>query len=156
MHNNQVSAVLTEQDLDDVVGMIADIKKRMPFLVTLTNAEKNRLPKFGDKSLAFARKTLALAQKHDDFLPRSFSVEEMEKDVNLYVSLFSIIQPLSILVEKVSDTFRQVGAEAYNAALIVYNSAKQTGKKTGGLDSVMDEISKRFARKPKIKEEEAA
>jgi hypothetical protein len=147
MSKNQVSAVLSQPDLDAVVSMIADIKSRLPFLITLTAADKARMAKFGDKSLAFAHKALSLAQKIQDFLPRNFSVEEMEKDVNLYEALYSVIQPLSLLLEKVTDPFRQAGSEAYDAALIVYKSAQQAGKSTGGLDSVMEDFSKRFARK---------
>ncbi len=156
MPKNEVSAVLAKVDLDRVITLIADVKSRLPFLITLTPAEKAKMPGFGDKSLAFARKTLALAQKQQDFLPRSFSVEEMEKDVNLYEDLYSIIQPMSLLMEKLYDTFRKVGVEAYEAARIVYGSAKQAGKNTGGLDAIMDDIGKRFARKSKAKAAQTA
>ncbi len=40
------------------------------------------------------------------------------------------------------------GSQAYAAALIVYNYAKASGKGTG-LDSVVDEMGRRFARKPR-------
>jgi len=39
-----------------------------------------------------------------------------------------------------------VGSEAYAAALLVYNYAKASGK-GAGLDGVVDELGKRFARK---------
>jgi hypothetical protein len=147
MPKNRVSAVLARTDLDAVVKMIDDIKSRLPFLISLTEADKTALPRFGDKSLAFVKKALALAKKDSDFLPRSFNAAEMEKDVTLYESLYAILQPLNLLVEKVTDTFRETGAEAYSAALVVYASAKQEGKNAGGLESVMDEMSRRFARR---------
>lgn len=156
MARNQVSASLSPKDLKDAVAKIEEIKAMFPFLITLTNAEKLRLAKFGDKSLAFARKTLALAQKNQEFLPRNFSVEEMEKDVNLYEALYSVIQPLNQLLERVMDTFRKTGDEAYQAARIVYNSAKLAGRSTGGLDAIMDDLGRRFQRKSNAKKKESA
>jgi hypothetical protein len=154
MPRNEVSAVLSQQAQDKIIAMIADIKSLLPFLISLTEADKARMPGFGDKSLVFAQKTLNLAQKQADFLPRSFSVEEMEKDVNLYKALYSIIQPLNLLMEKLTDTFRKVGAEAFDAARIVYGSARQAGQSTGGLDAIMEDIGKRFARKARGKGKE--
>ncbi len=149
---NRVSATIIQKDIDDIVAMINNIKTKLPFLITLNEDEKSSLPKFGDKSLAFVKKSLELASKNQDFLPRNFNVEEMKKDAALYEALYSIIQPLNILMEKINDTYREIGAEAYTAALVIYNSAKQSGKDIGGLDNVMDELGKRFSRKYSGKE----
>jgi hypothetical protein len=144
---NKVSAVLEQQDMDKVVGLINDIKSAMPFLINLTEKEKAGLLKFGDKTLPFAKKTLVLAQKNQDFLPRNFDVAEFDKDLSLYESMTKVIQPLTQLMEKVMSTYRQTGHETYTAALIVYNLAKKAGKDTGGLDAIIDDIGKRFSRK---------
>jgi hypothetical protein len=119
----------------------------MPFLITLTEDEKASLPKFGDKSLAFVKKALELAKSNPDFLPRNFDVAKFEKDVVLYDQMSSIMQRMSLAMNKMSYTFREVGAEGYSGGLIVYNSAKQAGKDAGGLESVMDELGKRFYKK---------
>ena len=52
------------------------------------------------------------------------------------------------LQELVDDTAVAVGSEAYAAGLMVYNYAKASGKGTG-LDSMVNDLGRRFARKTK-------
>jgi hypothetical protein len=52
------------------------------------------------------------------------------------------------LLELVEDTQLLAGSEAYIAALEVYNSAHRTGKGSG-LDDLIDQVGKRFARRRK-------
>ena len=58
------------------------------------------------------------------------------------------------LQELLDDTYLAVGSEAYTAALQVYNYAKASGN-VGGLDTVVEEMGQRFARKSrKLKSED--
>ena len=150
MADNRVSATLAQADKDAVMQAIAVIKAKLPFLVDLSPEERRALPKMGDKSNAFVSKTLEVAKQNGDFLPRSFDVDEMAQDIALYQDLRSITLALTPLAELVDDTLVQVGSEAYAAALTVYQYAKNAGQ-GAALDSVADELSKRFARKSAAK-----
>ena len=147
MPTNKVSATMSATDLQDVLNAITTIGTKMPFLISLTLEERKSLAKFGDRSLAFVTKALELAIQRTDILPRNFDVNEFKKDVDLYNQLYSITQPLSLMLEKLDDTQKEVGSEAYSAALIVYQSAKMSGSDLGGLESVLDDLGKRFSRK---------
>jgi len=147
MPTNKVSATMSATDLQDVLNAITTIGTKMPFLISLTLEERKSLAKFGDRSLAFVTKALELAIQRTDILPRNFDVNEFKKDVDLYNQLYSITQPLSLMLEKLNDTQKEVGSEAYSAALIVYQSAKMSGSDLGGLESVLDDLGKRFAKK---------
>jgi hypothetical protein len=146
MTENRISGRLTGDDLNAVLTAIQTIKSRMPFLQSVGSEELKRLPKIGDKGLAFVKKALELAAQSDDFLPRSFDVQEMKNDVDLYEALLPIRIALAQLTEMVDETAALVGSEAYAAGLVVYNSAKMSGK-GAGLEGVLDELGKRFARK---------
>jgi hypothetical protein len=150
---NRVSAVLSAEDITAVNTAIGSINSKLPFLVDLSADEIKALPRFGDKSIAFVNKALELALQNDEFLPRSFNVDEFKKDVELYTKLYSILQPLRGLLEKVEDTYLEVGAEAYSAALVVYNSAKNSRQELTGLESVLDDLGKRFIMKSSPAEE---
>jgi hypothetical protein len=150
---NRVSAVLAAEDIDAVKTAISSIDSRLPFLVNLSPEEVKALPRFGDKSIGFVNKALELALQKDEFLPRSFSVEEFKKDVELYTKLYSVLQPLRGLAKKLENTFFEVGAEAYSAALVVYNCAKNSGQDLNGLETVLDELGKRFIMKSSPAEE---
>ena len=144
---NRVSAVIQQSDIDEITAAIGTINSKLPFLVDLSPDEIRELPKFGDKSVAFVKKAMELVNQTDSFLPRSFNIEEFRKDAALYDSLYSIIQPLKMLLEKLNDTYYLAGSEAYSAALVVYSGAKNARGDLPGMDDLLDEFSRRFARK---------
>ena len=136
---------LSVADREAVMKAIATIRE-LPFLIDLTNEQRRSLPKLGDKSRAFVSKALEVATQNSEFLPRSFDLDEMRQDVELFEALYPILLSLTQLQELVDDTVMEVGSEAYAAGLIVYNYAKASGK-GAGLDAVVDDMGRRFARK---------
>ena len=146
MPDNRVSAALSEADQQAVLAAIETIRQKLPFLIDLTPEQRRSLPKMGDKSRAFVGKALAIAQHNSNFLPRSFSVEEMERDVGLIESLQPIMVSLTRLFEQLEDSFTEVGSEAYSAALVVYQSARTAGEGES-LETLLDDMAQRFARK---------
>ncbi|MBD2451813.1 hypothetical protein H6G76_32780 [Nostoc sp. FACHB-152] len=155
MSRSPVSATLTVNDKEVLLQAITTIKEKLPFLIDLSNEERKALPKMGDKSRAFVSKALEIATQNPEFLPRSFDLEEMRKDVQLYEALYPLLLALSQLQELVDDTSLAVGSEAYAAALQVYSYAKASGQ-TGGLDTVVEEMGQRFARKSRKAKPQAA
>lgn len=147
---NRIDASLSIGDRDAVLGLIQDIRTKLPFLVDLTIEDRQSLPKMGDKSRAFVGQAVTLAEQNDDFLPRSFDVAEMRQDVDLTDQLLPILTALAQLTELVEDTYTLAGSDAYSAALIIYNSAKRNGQGEA-LDNLLDALGQRFARKAKDK-----
>jgi hypothetical protein len=148
MSKTPISATLAQTDREVVMAAVATIKEKLPFLIDLTADERKALPKMGDKSRAFVSKALEVATQNPNFLPRSFALEEMRKDVQLFEAMYPIVVALTQLQELVDDTCLAAGSEAYAAALQVYNYAKASGQ-GGGLDAVVSEMGQRFARKPR-------
>lgn len=147
MATDRVSATLTKEDYDAIMAALATIREKLPFLIELSAKEKTRINRLGDKSEAFVNKALELAKQNPDFLPRNFDTEEMERDLVLFKSLNAIAMGMSRLLEEIEDTEIAAGSEAYLAALIIYDYAKADGELTRGLDGVLDDLGKRFARK---------
>lgn len=146
--DNRIEATLTAANRDAVLDLIAQIRQLLPFLVDLTPEERQSLPKMGDKSRAFVQDALKLAEQDDSYLPRSFNVAEMRKDVDLTDALFPVMVALAQLSEFVADTYTLVGSESYTAGLVVYQSAKRN-RKGSALDGSLDALGQRFARKTK-------
>jgi hypothetical protein len=149
MATNRVSAQLSDKDRDEILAALATIKEKLPFLIGLSAEERKSLPRLGDKSQAFVKKALELARQHPGFLPRDFDVDEMANDFTLFESLAGVLTAMRKLTEEVEDTYTAAGSEAYVAALLVYNYAKASGVVMTGLDSAVDDLGKRFARKAK-------
>ena len=146
MPENRINATLSPADRDAVLAAIETIKQKLPFLVDLTPDERRTLPKMGDKSRAFVSRALDVAAQSSDFLPRSFDVDEMRRDVELADALQAITISLMRLSEMVDDTATAVGSEAYSGALVVYQYARQSGQ-GAALDGLLDAMGQRFARK---------
>ncbi|MFN6564637.1 MAG: hypothetical protein RMY28_033235 [Nostoc sp. ChiSLP01] len=148
MADNKVNAKLSSADREAVMQAIVTIREKLPFLIDLTTEERKALPKLGDKSRAFVSKALEIATQNPDFLPRSFNLNEMRQDIELFEALYPIMLSLTQLQELVDDTSVAVGSEAYAAGLMVYNYAKVSGK-GAGLETMVDDLGRRFARKAK-------
>lgn len=144
--NNRIDASLTAEDKAAVLAAIATIKQKLPFLIDLSPEDRRSLPKMGDKSRAFVSKAVEIASQNPDFLPRSFEIDEMRHDMELYEALQPIAFALTQLQELVDDTQIAAGSEAYVAALTVYNYARASGQGQA-LDGLADELGRRFARK---------
>jgi len=147
MPDNKVSAILEQANIDAINSAITSIKNNLPFLIDLSADERKALPKFGDKSVAFVNKANELVTQTDEFLPRNFDVEEFKKDVALYSKLYSVLQPLTMLMDKLEDTYMQVGSEAYASALVIYQQAKLNKDQLSGLEPIIDDLAKRFLQK---------
>jgi len=146
MSNSPISAQLSQADRDAVMAAIATIKAKLPFLIDLSAEDRKALPKMGDKSRAFVSKAMEVATQNPDFLPRSFDLAELQKDVQLFEALYPVLMSLTQLHDLVDDTCLAVGSEAYAAALQVYTYAKASGQGTG-LETAVEELGLRFARK---------
>jgi hypothetical protein len=146
MPNAPISAKMSDTNRETVLSAIATIKASMPFMVDLTVEDRKALPKMGDKSRAFVTKALEIATQNPDFLPRSFDLDEMRKDVELFDQLYPLLLSLNQLQEMLENTYTAVGSEAYTAALTVYKYAKVSDQ-VSGLEGIVDDLGQRFTKK---------
>jgi hypothetical protein len=144
MPYQNISAKLTETDLQDIKAALATIEAKLPFLVHLTVEERRKLFKMGNKSLAFVSNSLTAAQSNPDILPASFDLNEFSSDYQLATSLTEVHLRLQQLTEKVDDTLMAVSSEAMTSSLTVYDYVKTAAKKTPGLKAIADQLGDRF------------
>ncbi|NJN89478.1 MAG: hypothetical protein HC878_03270 [Leptolyngbyaceae cyanobacterium SL_5_14] len=139
-------AALSDSEQQDVMETIASIHLKLSFLINMTQAERRSLAKVGDKTRVFVQKAMEVVNRNDEFLPRSFDVDEMRRAVKLYESLYPILLSLGQLHELLEDTYYVAANEAYASARVVYQSAKAHGRGIG-VDTVVEELGTRFSRK---------
>ena len=144
MPYQNITATLSDADIQEIKAALQTIQNKLPFLVNLTADERRSLVKMGDKSLAFVNNSLNAAQANRDIFPASFDVEEFMRDYHLAVALTELLAGLRKLEEKVDDTLLAVGSEAMNSSLTVYNYVKTAAKNTPGLKSLAEQLGERF------------
>lgn len=142
---NRMSHIVSDDNRRQIMEHIAAINTLLPFLVGLKADERKKRLKPGDRDHAFIRKAYEVGPKVEEHLPRSFTMEEFKKDVELMDALYSVMVEVSQLAEKLSDTHAIVSSEAYAAALLVYRNAKDI-KEEKGLKKHIAELSRRFAK----------
>ncbi len=143
---NRITATLSEADRQAVLDAFQTIQTKLPFLVSLSPEERRELPKMGDKSVAFVRKSVEMAQEGSDYLPGAFDSAEFKSDLAIYDALLPVIQKATKVQEMIEDTMTVIGSDLFVAALDHYAAAKRNGS-TGGLDELMSVLGKRFSRR---------
>ncbi|MDE3058730.1 MAG: hypothetical protein KGJ59_12315 [Bacteroidota bacterium] len=146
---NRVDAELPQEDIAAIDASLNTVETKLPFLIDLTESERNSLNYLGDRNYHFVTNTLALVQHKSGFLPREFDDAGFAKDTALFVSLNTVRLELSALLRRVTDTMNVAGSEAFAAALVAYNAAKSSNVGTEGIDPYLDDLTQRFARKSK-------
>jgi len=115
-------------------------------LFNLTATERQSLRIMGDKSIAFVQKALEYAENNPALLPPYLSLAEAQKDFALTHDLYGILQQINTLQRAVEDTMMVAGSEAYDAALIFYNSVKGASRvNVPGSEAVYNDLQQRFA-----------
>lgn len=144
MPYQNITASVSEADIQQIKAALATIEEKLPFLITLTAEERRKLFKMGDKSLAFVNNSLNAAQSNPDILPASFDLDEFLRDYQLATTLTDILFRLQQLTEKVDDTRMAVSSEAMSSSLTVYNYVKAAAKITPGLKIIAEQLGDRF------------
>lgn len=146
MSNNLKQTAFSSSDQKEAMQAIATLQQKLPFLVNLSPEERRSLPKIGDKTRIFIQKAMEVVTQNSDFLPRSFVVTEMQREVELYEGLYPVLLAIAQLHELLDDTYMAAGNDAYISARTVYSSAKINGRGIG-VNAVVDELGQRFSRK---------
>jgi hypothetical protein len=142
---NNVSIVISNEAIQKINEGLKMVTDNLPKLVTLTPAERQMLPKMGDKTLAFVTKSLEYAKQNSKIVPAYLNMDEFAKDVNAANQLFQIMAPLQKIAEELDDTSMLAGSEAYAEALAFYSSLKAAiNAGETGLKNVYDDLSSRF------------
>jgi hypothetical protein len=119
-----VSADLTEKDKRQIYEAIDLIRRKLSFAKDFSEEERANLMRLGKTGRTFVEKAQNLVETSPGILPRSFDLEEFNRDADLYQELGNIADELHRLTERVKDTEAAVGSDAFTASLVVYQSGK--------------------------------
>jgi hypothetical protein len=149
MPYQNISAVLSDEDAAAIQSAIATIESKLPFLVNLTNDEKQSLAKMGEGSVQFVEKSLQYGKSTPAIVPPYTNLDELTRDFNLAHKLMPINGALAKLAASLGDTTIAVGSEAMAAALSIFNTSRQAAKaNVPGVKAVYDDLRTRFPGRP--------
>jgi len=149
---NQISTTISAEVLADITGKLTDVSASLAdvLLFNLTADERRAMRTLGDKTLAFVQKTLEYAENYPALLPNYLDLPEAKKDYALSRDVYTILQQVNTLQRALEDVMMVAGSEAYDAALIYYNSIKAASRgNVPGSEAIYNDLQQRFAVKPK-------
>jgi len=143
---NLVSINIPEKDLADIKSAINVLRdKLLPHLKSLPADEKKELPKMGDKTVSFVQKSLDYSVQNKEFIPAFLDTAEFKKDLDNFYKIRELYQPVLQIEEALNDTMFLLGSDAYQAALVYYNSVKGAAKSNiQNADTIYNDLSGRF------------
>lgn len=148
---NLISLTIPAETLADINTKLTAVNTALAnfLLFNLTAEERKAMRVMGDKSIAFVQKSLEYAENNQALIPSYLDLTEAKKDFALAHDLYGILQQLNTLQRAVEDTMMVAGSEAYDAALIFYNSVRGASRvNVPGSEAVYNDLQQRFAVKP--------
>jgi hypothetical protein len=125
--------------LNEVREMIA------PCVVPLTPTDRHEIPKMGAKTLEFVENAYTLARANPGLVPGFLDMEVFEADFTDAHNLVELSTTARQVYEDISDTGMAAGSEAYQEALVFYNSVKvAASQNVDGAKAVYETLKTRF------------
>jgi hypothetical protein len=152
MPYQNIDASLSAADVQAVKDAFAAVLTKLPFLVNLTGAERQKISKTGPDSLSFVQNALAAAQGNPTIFPASFDVGGFKRDVDLFTAMTDLQTLAASVASQLDDTRMAVGGEAMQSATQTYQYIKTAAKTTPGLKPAADQLGERFQRASRQKD----
>ena len=147
MQQNIVSAELTEENITAINNAVETIKSNLPFLISLSPSDRQKLVTVGNAFKPFVEKTTEVLKQHPDIIPGVFDKDEYLKDVKLSNDLTPVFESIKSLFESIDDTLLALRSDSLHASLDIYSSVKATKNLKPGMDVVYADLKKFFPRK---------
>ena len=118
------------------------------YAVNLKLIERKRTYKVGTRALPFIELSLKYAQEYPQYGSTFFNLEKFNQDFTFYTQVKGMVENIAPLLEKLTDSYMAVGADAYAAARSYYDSVKLAAKANKhGAEAIVTELSNAYKRK---------
>jgi hypothetical protein len=117
------------------------------YVTSRTPEERGSMLILGPKSLSFVERAHEYARQNPQLCPPFLDMEAFDIDFSDAHGLWGIRNLVQQLHEGIDDTQIVAGSEAYQAALLFYNSAKTAAaQNVPGAKAIYDDLKNRFPR----------
>jgi hypothetical protein len=146
MKDNKHAQAIPQEVLTQVQTKINEAAALLiPYIVALTPAERHELPKMGEKTISFVEKAHDFAKQNPKLVPPYLDMGAFGADFEDAHSLWTLVNTIRQLEENASDTEMTAGSEAYQAALVFYQSVKMAAAQDiSGAKAVYEELKTRY------------
>jgi uncharacterized protein with von Willebrand factor type A (vWA) domain len=144
MAHSNVTVTLSAADKATIKQKVQDILALLPFIINLTLEERKALPKMGNHRYTFVKRLIQAVKENSAHIPASYDIAALEQDFSGYDDINEVRIPVIQLLEKMDDTMRAAGAEAYLKALQGKELLEAANRTESGMDNIMKELQEFF------------
>jgi len=146
MKTNKHTQAIPADVLTQAQARIGEVKELLaPYMLALTPAERREMPKMGPKTIHFVEKSYDFAMQNQNLLPPFLNMDTFRNDFEDAHGLWTLINSIRQLEQNANDTEMAAGSEAYQAALVFYNSVKTAASQdVPGAKAVYEALRHRF------------
>lgn len=148
---NQISVVIPQSVIDDITTKLQACKTALaPFVMGLTDLERQSILKMGDKTVSTIQKIQSYVSTNPEFAPSYMDKIEFNKDVDVVTQLSPIVNLAQQIARDTEDTAMLAGSEAFYSALLYYGSVNEAHKKgVPTAQPIYEDLKQRFAKGPR-------
>lgn len=140
-----LTAVLSPEQMADILQKLAEIQAILPEGVALRPSDRQKLLKLGRKSTQFVQRTIEIAQQNPELVPAYVDRPSMEMSYQLYNQMLTIIATVEQVGRKVTDVMLTSGNQAQTSSMSCYHGIKNASKANiPGAQPVYDALKTRF------------
>lgn len=150
MSQNLVDLQINLATIEQLEAAIVQMETSLAGLISLTPDQRRELTKMGEKSEAFCRAALNVAQQHIGIMARDFDLEGFQRDQQALDLLRPRILHIAHLYQRMIDTEMALGSDLMAASLEVYGAVKGSGK-----GKSLDEARRNLAGRWRVKQRES-
>ncbi len=144
-----VSVVITPDQKAAILGQIAGLKAALTFAIGLTDDQRRKMLKLGDKTVGFEQKCASYMASRPDLIPGFVDMNQLAQDragwtdvADLMHALFDVYQPLD-------DTEMVLSHQIYLPDLSFYQNVQLAAKRNvPGAQAIYDDLKTRFPGHP--------
>ena len=144
--SNRLNTTLPEASMMLIKSLLEQIQSLLPFIIGLTPAERQAIPKINVSNKSFTEDALSILANNNGLFPSFINVVNLNNDLTLYRQLDELATISRQLTEKIEDTQMLAGSEAYVTALSIYRLTEAAAAAgMPGADVLYWQLKERFA-----------
>ncbi|MDE3067551.1 MAG: hypothetical protein KGJ60_08365 [Verrucomicrobiota bacterium] len=147
--DSPVSIVITPDQKTAILAKIADLNAAMSFLVGLTDDQRRKMLKLGDKTVGFEEKCASYMASRPDLIPGFVELNKLGQDRAAWTDLGDIQRALLDLYQRLDDTDMVLAHQIYLPDLSFYQNVQLAAKRSvPGAQAIYDDLKARFPGHP--------
>lgn len=100
-----------------------------PYEVNLSEEEKKRIPKSGDRTTAFVDKGIGYMKTNPEYMSGVMDIDETANDRETQKQAVDLNEQIKIIAQMLTDLSIAAGSDSYTAVLDYYSSVKRSADK---------------------------